>query len=83
MHSLKAAALSGATSVTFGAGASTTFKVGHNLKGARVKVLSKAYHSICNEMKLTNKSEFREKFSAQEDPIYSEFSSSMRRRGVG
>ncbi|KAK4545673.1 hypothetical protein LTR36_002626 [Oleoguttula mirabilis] len=70
MHALKAAAATGATSVTFGGGASATFKVGHNMKGTRVKVLSKAYHAIANELKLTNKSEFREKLGAQEDPIY-------------
>lgn len=71
MHALKAAAATGATSVTFGGGASATFKVGHNMKGTRVKVLTKAYHAIANELKLTNKSEFREKLGAQEDPIYS------------
>lgn len=73
LHALKACALSGATSVTFGGGASNTFRVGHNLKGTRVKVLSKAYHAIANELKLTNKSEFREKLGAQEDPIYGKF----------
>lgn len=73
MHALKAAASTGATSVTFGGGAMATFKVGHNLKGTRVKVLSKAYHAIANELKLTNKSEFREKLGAIEDPIYSKF----------
>jgi ergosteryl-3beta-O-L-aspartate synthase len=71
MHSLKAAAATGETSVTFGGGATNTFKVGHNMKGTRVKVLSKAYHAIANELKLTNKSEFREKLGAQEDPIWS------------
>lgn len=72
MHALKAAAASGATSVTFGGGASASFTPGHNLKGARVKVLSKAYKAIATELKLTNKSEFREKLGAQDDPIYSE-----------
>jgi len=71
MHSLRAAAATGASSVTFGGGATNTFKPGHNMKGARVKVLSKAYHAIATELKLTNKSEFREKLGAQEDPIYS------------
>ena len=71
MHALKACATSGATSVTFGGGACNNLTVGHNMKGARVKVLSKAYHTIANELKLTNKSEFREKLGAQEDPIYS------------
>ena len=73
MHALKAAAASGATSVTFGGGASERFTPGHNLKGARVKVLSKAYHAIASELHLTNKSEFREKLGAQPDPIYGKY----------
>lgn len=70
MHSLKAAASSGATSVTFGGGAMDKFVPGHNLKGTRIKVLSKAYHAIASELKLTNKTEFRSKLGAQEDPIF-------------
>jgi len=73
LHALKAAAATGAESVTFGGGAMNKLVPGHNMKGARVKVLSKAYHAIASELKLTNKSEFREKLGAQEDPIYSEF----------
>ena len=71
MHALKSAAASGANSVTFGGGAMAKFTPGHNLKGTRVKVLSKAYHAIATELKLTNKSEFREKLGAVEDPIWS------------
>lgn len=70
LHSLKAAAASGAPSVTFGGGASSKLTPGHNLKGTRVKVLAKAYHAIATELKLTNKSEFREKLGAQDDPIF-------------
>ncbi|SMQ46332.1 unnamed protein product [Zymoseptoria tritici ST99CH_3D7] len=70
LHALKAAATSGATSVTFGGGASNKLTPGHNLKGARVKVLAKAYHAIATELKLTNKSEFREKLGAVPDPIF-------------
>lgn len=70
MHALKAAAQSGADSVTFGGGAMNKLVPGHNMKGTRVKVLSKAYHAVATELKLTNKSEFREKLGAQEDPIY-------------
>lgn len=69
-HALKYVAASGATSVTFGGGASARFTPGHNLKSTKVKVLSKAYHAIATELKLTNKSEFREKLGAQEDPVY-------------
>jgi len=69
-HALKLVASQGATNVTFGGGAMSRLIPGHNLKGARVKVLGKAYHAIASELKLTNKSEFREKLGAHEDPIY-------------
>ncbi|KAF2836372.1 aspartyl-tRNA synthetase-like protein [Patellaria atrata CBS 101060] len=69
-HALKVVAQGGATNVTFGGGASNKFTVGHNLKGAKVKVLSKAYHAIATELKLTAKTEFREKLGAQDDPVY-------------
>ena len=70
MHSLKQAAAGGATSVTFGGGASPKLTPGRNLKGTRFKVLSKAYHAIATELKLTNKTEFRTKLGAQDDPVY-------------
>nr|OQO23386.1 hypothetical protein B0A51_12809 [Rachicladosporium sp. CCFEE 5018] len=70
MHSLAAAAATGAQSVTFGGGACAKLTPGQNLKGTRVKVLSKAYSAIAAELHLTNKSEFRAKLGAQEDPIY-------------
>ncbi|OJD29850.1 aspartyl-trna cytoplasmic [Diplodia corticola] len=69
-YSLKKLADNGETNVTFGGGASSKFTPGHNMKKPRVKVLSKAYHAIATELKLTNKSEFREKLGAQEDPVY-------------
>ncbi|KAK8213330.1 aspartate--tRNA ligase dps1 [Zalaria obscura] len=70
VHALKACAATGATSVTFGGGAMNKLVPGHNLKGTRIKVLSKAYSAIASELRLTAKSEFREKLGAQEDPIY-------------
>ena len=33
-------------------------------------MLSKAYHAIASELKLTQKTEFREKLGAQDDPSY-------------
>ncbi|KAF2750785.1 aspartyl-tRNA synthetase [Sporormia fimetaria CBS 119925] len=69
-HALKVVAQGGATTVTFGGGASSKFTPGHNVKGARVKVLSKAYKAIATELKLTNKTEFREKLGATDDPSY-------------
>jgi aspartyl-tRNA synthetase len=69
-HALKVVAQSGATTVTFGGGASSKFTPGHNVKGTRVKVLSRAYQAIATELKLTNKTEFREKLGATDDPSY-------------
>ena len=71
LHALSAAAAAGETGVTFGTGALERLVPGHNLKGARIKVLSKAYHAIAAELKLTNKTEFRQKLGAKEDPSYS------------
>lgn len=70
MHALKAVADAGTTSITFGGGATAKLTPGHNLRGTRIKVLSKAYAAVASERKLTNKSEFREKLGAQEDPIF-------------
>lgn len=70
LHSLKKLAADGVTNCTFGGGASPSFTVGHNMKGARTKVLSKAYGAIVSELKLTNKSEFREKLGAQDEPVF-------------
>lgn len=69
-HAMKLVAQAGAPSITFGAGATSDFKPAHNLKGTRVKVLSKTYHTVAAELKLNNKTEFREKLGAQQDPIY-------------
>jgi len=70
LHALKHVSSSGETNVTFGGGATSQFTPGHNLRGTRVKVLAKAYHAIATELKLINKSEFRDKLGAQNDPIY-------------
>ncbi|KAF2716584.1 aspartyl-tRNA synthetase [Polychaeton citri CBS 116435] len=70
LHALKQVAAAGATSATFGGGAMSKFVPGHNLKGTRVKVLSKAYHAVATELRLTAKSEFREKLGATEDYIF-------------
>ena len=70
IHALKTVQSKGDTSATFGGGASASFTPGHNLKGTKIKVLSKAYHTIATDLKLTQKSEFREKLGAEEDPIY-------------
>ena len=70
IHALKNVAAAGCDNVTFGGGAMAEFKPGHNLKGTRIKVLSKAYHAIASELHLTRKTEFREKLGTYEDPVY-------------
>lgn len=70
INALKAVQAKGETSATFGGGASNEFRPGFNLKGAKVTMLRKAYHRIANDLKLTQKSGFREKLGAEEDPIY-------------
>lgn len=70
LHAMKVVAQAGATTITFGGGASSKFTPGHNVKGTRVKVLSRAYTAIATELKLTNKTEFREKLGATDDPSY-------------
>ena len=70
MHALTGLKAAGVPSCTYGGGASNNFLPSHNLKGAKVKMLAKAYRTIASELKLTQKSEFREKLGAYEDPIY-------------
>ena len=70
IHALRNIAAKGSTNATFGVGASAGFTPGQNLKGTKVKVLSKTYHAIVTELKLTNKSEFRERLGAKDDPVY-------------
>ena len=70
IHGLKAIQTKGEPGATFGAGATSEFTPGHNLKGTKIKMLSRAYHTIATDLKLTQKSEFREKLGAEEDDIY-------------
>jgi aspartyl-tRNA synthetase len=70
VHALRRLAADGCANCTFGGGATASFSPGHNMKGARVKMLSKAYATIVSELKLTNKSEFREKLGARDEPVY-------------
>ena len=70
LHCLEYLAGQGCHAITFGGGASSQLTPGHNLKGARIKVLSRMYKTIATELKLTNKSEFREKLGAEQDPVY-------------
>jgi len=69
-HALRSAASAGAKTVTFGSGAVDSLTPGHNLGGLRLKMLSRSYHAITSQLKLTKKTEFREKLGAENDPVY-------------
>jgi nondiscriminating aspartyl-tRNA synthetase len=70
MHVLRTLSTGGVTSTTFGGGASASFTAGHNMNGTKSKMLSKAYNTIVHELKLSNKTLFREKLGAVDDPVY-------------
>ncbi|KAF5337906.1 hypothetical protein D9758_013099 [Tetrapyrgos nigripes] len=74
LGALDKASEAGAKSVTFGAGAMANVIVddgaGLTGKGVLVKMLQHSYHAIATELKLLNKSEFRHKMGAVEDPIW-------------
>ncbi|SPO07237.1 related to aspartate-tRNA ligase, cytosolic [Cephalotrichum gorgonifer] len=69
-RSIQSLARSGVETVTFGAGAVQEVEIGSNLHGLRARVLSRTYKMIAKELKLLQKSEFREKFGVEEDPVY-------------
>jgi nondiscriminating aspartyl-tRNA synthetase len=56
--------------VTFGTGASSEMTGGRNLGKHKVKALKKSYEAINRNLKLTNKSEFRQKLGAKDEPVY-------------
>jgi len=60
----------GVTTVTFGAGAMADIVVGSNMGGMKAKLLSKTYKTVIKQLKLVQKSEFREKFGAQQEPVF-------------
>ncbi|KAJ1330958.1 ergosteryl-3beta-O-L-aspartate synthase [Microdochium nivale] len=61
---------SGVKNVTFGAGAMTDIAVGSNMGSVKAKLLSKTYKTVIKQLKLVQKSEFREKFGAQQEPVF-------------
>lgn len=67
---IQSLAKAGIKNVTFGAGALPEMVTGENLDGVRAKILSKTYRTIAQQLKLVNKSEFREKFGTQNDLVY-------------
>jgi aspartyl-tRNA synthetase len=72
LYSMKQIAIADpeAKQVTFGTGAQDKLEGGRNLGKNKVKFLMKAYETINKQFKLTNKSEFREKLGAWNDPVY-------------
>ncbi|KAJ4288759.1 aspartate--tRNA ligase dps1 [Collariella sp. IMI 366227] len=63
-------AKAGVQNVTFGAGALPEMVTGGNLDGIRARILSKTYGTIAKQLKLVQKSEFREKFGTRNDLVY-------------
>ncbi|KAK4108841.1 aspartyl-tRNA synthetase [Canariomyces notabilis] len=63
-------AKAGVQNVTFGAGALPDMVTGENLDGVRARILSKTYRTIAQQLKLVQKSEFREKFGTRNDLVY-------------
>jgi nondiscriminating aspartyl-tRNA synthetase len=70
IKALEVASEAGAKSVTYGTSATAHLTAENNLNGIAVKSMSKLYESIVHRLKLTQKTEFREKIGAIEDPVY-------------
>jgi len=69
-HALKAAQEAGAKSVTFGASAASSLEPGHNLSGVRTKMLANSYSAIATSLKVTQKTDFRSKLGAEQEPVF-------------
>ncbi|KAH6618368.1 Aminoacyl-tRNA synthetase [Chaetomium sp. MPI-SDFR-AT-0129] len=67
---IQSLAKAGVQNVTFGAGALPEMVTGGNLDGVRARILSKTYKAIAQQLKLVQKSEFREKFGTRNDLVY-------------
>ncbi len=67
---IQSLAKAGVKMVTFGAGALPEMVTGGNLDGFRARILSRTYKTIAQQLKLVQKSEFREKFGTTHDLVY-------------
>lgn len=56
--------------VMFGVGVLFEMVMGGNLDGIWVKILSKIYRMVVQQLRLVQKSEFREKFGMKNDLVY-------------
>ncbi|KAK2740966.1 hypothetical protein FQN55_008521 [Onygenales sp. PD_40] len=69
-HAIQTAAKSGVKTLTFGGGATAHLSPGHNMSGAKARMLQHTYDAIVKQFKLNRKTEFRAKLGAQEEPLY-------------
>ena len=69
-HAIQTAARAGVKSFTFGAGATTELRSGHNMQGAKVRMLQHTYETLAKQFHLVRKSEFRAKLGARDEPLY-------------
>jgi aspartyl-tRNA synthetase len=69
-QAIQTASKGGVKSLTFGAGATTQLIPGHNMHGAKVKMLEHTYEALAKQFHLVRKSEFRAKLGATEEPLY-------------
>lgn len=70
MHGMREAQNMGAKSVTFGATPAPAFEAAHNIPGLKAKALAHTYATITKTLRLLNKSDFKEKLGAEQDPEY-------------
>ncbi|KAF3386378.1 Aspartate--tRNA ligase, cytoplasmic [Penicillium rolfsii] len=69
-QAIQTASKGGVSGLTFGAGATNTLTPGHNLHGAKIKMLERTYEALAKQFHLVRKSEFRAKLGATEEPLY-------------
>jgi aspartyl-tRNA synthetase len=69
-QAIQTASKSGVKSLTFGAGATSQLIPGHNMHGAKIKMLEHTYEALAKQFHLVRKSEFRAKLGATEEPLY-------------
>jgi aspartyl-tRNA synthetase len=69
-QAIQTASKGGVSGLTFGAGATSRLIPGHNLHGAKIKMLERTYETLAKQFHLVRKSEFRAKLGATEEPLY-------------
>lgn len=69
-HAIQTAGRSGVKKLTFGAGATNSLLPGHNMHGAKMKMLQHTYDALAKQFNLVRKSEFRAKLGAEDEPLY-------------